>query len=250
MTYSLDQLDGHNVPEVLGSVGTGDFQDASDDLWCLTYFPVISDLDVDAIEVVLDPSSVAGGLMRVSLHDSTNIDADDPFSPFIESDDHEITAADITNGSVIVPLPNVYTMTPGAYFAGVVMYSNANANDFAIVDDITIPQPGIASAIFIDQVFTNGIALAIRLRSASVGLEEQTLKGVGIYPNPSNGLLNVTFTEQGNYTVEVLNILGEVVSTNNMNGTSVIDLRELAKGVYNVRVSNNDASTVQRVVLN
>ena len=250
MSYSLDQLGGHNVPELLGSVGTGDFLDASDDLYCLTYFPIINDLDVDAIEVVLDASSVAGGLMRVSLHDSTNIDADDPFSPFIESADYEITDADVSNGSVIVPLPNVYTMTPGAYFAGVVMYSNANANDFSIVDDLTIPQPGIASAIFIDQVFSNGEALAIRLRNASVGIEEQSLKGVGIYPNPSNGILNITFTEQGNYTVEVLNILGETVSTINMNGASVLDLRNLAKGVYNIRVSNNDASTVQRVVLN
>lgn len=251
MTYSLDELGGHPAgTEQTDYIGTDQFTGGADDFWAFTYYPITADLEVDAIELELSPGSVAGGLLRVSIHDSTNIVADDPTAALIESDDYVLTTANIASGTVSVPLPTAYTLSPGAYYAGVIMYSNANQNDFGVVDDITIPQPGISSAIFIDQLFSNGIALAIRLRNTNVGMNENALKGVGIYPNPTNGLLHVTFQELGNYNVEVMNSLGEVVSTARMNGTSTIDLSSFAKGVYSVRVSSNEAAMVQRVVLN
>jgi Secretion system C-terminal sorting domain len=257
MVYSLDQIGGHpNGIEVLGAIGTADFTGAADELWGFTYYPIITDLTVDAIEVLLDPASIAGGLIRVAIHDSATVNAagtnDDPNSPLIESSDYLITNADISNGGVTIPLLNEFTMTPGAYYAGAVMFSNAGTNDFGIVDDMTVPQPGLASAIYVpaDQTYSNGEALAIRLRFGTVGIQENELKGVGVYPNPSTGLLNVTFTEQGAYTVELMNILGEIVSSTKLTGSSTLDLRDMAKGVYNLRISNNDATTVQRVVLN
>lgn len=250
MNYSLDQLGGHPTgTQQTDYIGTDQFAGGADDFWAFTYFPVTTDLDVNSIELKLSSVAVAGGLLRVSIHDSTNIVSDDPNSAFIESDDYVLTAADITAGTVVVPLPSPYTLTPGAYYAGVIMYSNGNQNDIGIVDDVTIPQPGIASAIFIDQLFSNGVALAIRLRNTNVSVKENALKGIGIYPNPTNGILHVTFQEKGNYNVEVINSLGEVVNTTRMNGTSTIDLSSFAKGVYSVRVSNNDAAMVQRVVL-
>lgn len=250
--YSLDQLGGHPAgTELLGSIGTDQFTGGADDLWAFTYYPVISDMTINGMELVLTASSVEGGLLRVSIHDSTNIVSDDPTSAFIESDDYVITANDIANGTIWVPLPTEYTLTPGAYYAGVVMYSNANANDFRILDDITVPQPSIASAIYIDQTYTNGNALAIRLKYVPVGIQETELKGVGMYPNPTSGVLNVTFNKAGTYNVEVINGLGEVVRTTRMsNAVNTIDLAGMAKGVYSVRVSNSTGTTVKRVTLN
>ena len=74
-------------------------------------------------------------------------------------------------------------------------------------------------------------------------------EGVGIWPNPTDGLLNVTVREAGNYRVDVMNNLGQTVSSERLGGSSKLDLSGLAKGVYSVRVSTDAASMTQRVVL-
>src|SRR5688572_7543148 len=134
------------------------------------------------------------------------------------------------------------------------MFSNSNANDVAIFDDLTVPQPDLPSMIFIsgDAVFTNGNAAAIRMiTDPNVGIREHDeLTGVTIFPNPSNGIFRVNTAVDGVYTVEVMNTLGELVHSSRINGSSAIDLSGVAKGVYQVRVSNAKASTVQRITLN
>jgi len=248
MTYSLDEIGGHpQGTQVLASVGTADFTDGADGLIVFSYYPVSEDLEVDAIEFVLASGSTAGGFYSVAIHDSTAILNDDPGSPLIESDEFDLT---VSTGTVLVPLPEPITLGPGAYYASVTMFSNANEDDFAITDDNTIPQPAWSSGIFVQgQSWTNGTAVAIRLRNASVGLNETALEGVGIWPNPTDGLLNVTVREAGNYRVDVMNNLGQTVSSERLGGSSKLDLSGLAKGVYSVRVSTDAASMTQRVVL-
>jgi hypothetical protein len=80
--------------------------------------------------------------------------------------------------------------------------------------------------------------------------EREELEGVNVFPNPTSGLVNLTFTVQGAYTVELINALGEMVSAERLNGNSTIDLSDLAKGVYSVRISNKEKTTVQRISLN
>ena len=136
------------------------------------------------------------------------------------------------------------------------MYSNGNLNDWRVLDDITVPQPALASAIFIpaDQVYTNGNALAIRLSGAAdfcvVGMDEEVLSGISLYPNPSNGQITLNAATAAKHIVEVVNALGEVVATSNFTLNLNMDLSSLAKGVYSVRVSTDKASFVQRVTLN
>lgn len=138
------------------------------------------------------------------------------------------------------------------------MFSNSNANDFRILDDITVPQPAWASAIYDPgatpnpRVYSNGNAFAIRLTSnPNVGVtEHHDLQGVSLYPNPSTGAVTLYSNTTKNYLVEVINVMGETVMTNHVNGTTNMDLSTLAKGLYSVRVSDSKASMVQRLVLN
>ncbi|HNK84374.1 MAG TPA: T9SS type A sorting domain-containing protein [Flavobacteriales bacterium] len=248
MIYSLDEIGGHpQGTQVLSSIGTDDFTDGADGLIVFTYYPVQEDLTVDAISFRLATGSTSGGFYSVAIHDSTAILNDDPGSPLAESDEFDLT---VSTGTVVVPLTEPITLGPGAYYASVTMYSNANENDFKISDDATIPQPGWSSGIFVQGAsYTNGTALAIQLRNAAVGMDENSLEGVGIWPNPTDGVLNVNVRETGTYRVDVMNSLGQTVSTQRMNGSSKVDLGGLAKGVYSVRVSTDKASTTQSVVL-
>lgn len=76
-----------------------------------------------------------------------------------------------------------------------------------------------------------------------------------VYPNPSNGQLNIACnTASGRGTVEVLDLSGRLVHSelvNLSNGQRVaLNLNaNLAKGAYNVRLTNNTGSSTQRVVV-
>ena len=70
--------------------------------------------------------------------------------------------------------------------------------------------------------------------------------GIGVYPNPvTNRLINVSFVDQvpGRYQVQFLDISGKLISTNEVNIASkmqvaTINLPEVAKGNYLLKVTN------------
>lgn len=76
--------------------------------------------------------------------------------------------------------------------------------------------------------------------------------GLTIYPNPSTGKVNISFTKAvNNANVAVFNALGEMVlELNHVNGASATaDLSSMHEGVYVIKVSQNGESSTQRVVI-
>lgn len=89
------------------------------------------------------------------------------------------------------------------------------------------------------------------------GVKENSLKSnVSISPNPSNGLLNVSFslTDKENLNITVANALGQTIISNNYNSIAndmiSLDLSAQNNGVYFVTVSNGKDKMVKKVVLN
>jgi hypothetical protein len=81
--------------------------------------------------------------------------------------------------------------------------------------------------------------------SACVGIAENNGNGFTMYPNPTTGLLN--FTLNVNSTVEVFDVLGNVVASKQFNsGNATLDLSNQPNGVYFVRVNGANA---QRLVI-
>jgi hypothetical protein len=91
-----------------------------------------------------------------------------------------------------------------------------------------------------------------------VGVEEtSTASGFSVYPNPSNGMVNLTFSlkNEANVTLDVLNSVGEKVIARNI-GSRVsgdyrmpLDLNELSAGIYMVSLNVNGVSTVTRITV-
>jgi hypothetical protein len=134
------------------------------------------------------------------------------------------------------------------------LFSNQDAGRIRIIDDATVPQPNGMSLIYspTDQVvYTNGNGMSIRLLlSATVGVEETAvLEGVTVFPNPTNGVVNVRTENSGTHQVEVVNVLGAVVAQTSFAGSTTLDLSTFAKGVYSVRIFNEEASMVERVTV-
>lgn len=84
--------------------------------------------------------------------------------------------------------------------------------------------------------------------NALLDVSDIELESISLYPNPTNGIVNITNAE--GFNVDVYDILGKVIlSKNNINNQETIDLTNLAAGVYYVKLKNEKASTVKKVVV-
>jgi hypothetical protein len=253
--YALDGIGQHpDGYQALGSIGTNSFTDAADGLMVFAYYEVASELDVYGIEFQLQSTTRAGGAVIVSLHDTLDVRANVVTNAFYQGDIIDITAEDTIAGIVRIMFDQPVSLSPGGYYAGVELFSGNNENDIRILNDLTVPQPALASVIYIpgDQVYTNGNASAVRLvvdPTLSVAAAP-SLQGVNMFPNPSNGIINVTTSSAERHLVEVFNLMGSNVMTTSLNGNGTIDLSGNTPGIYAVRVSNGDAFMVKRVVIN
>lgn len=87
-------------------------------------------------------------------------------------------------------------------------------------------------------------------------VEEVPNEPLSVFPNPAINEVNVAFTmeEDGKYTIDFVNAIGQVVASQNDWGTAgenmiSTDVLNFAKGIYFVRVSQNGESKVHRLAV-
>ncbi len=253
--FTVDGIGNHpSGYQALGSIGSNSFTGAEDGLVVFNYYPLAVQQLVYGAEVGITATSQEGSYFIVSVHDTALV-ADNLPTAIYSTDVIDVTAADIAAGKIQVAFDPALDLAPNGYYLAVTLYSNGGTNLLRVIDDLTVPQPGLTSGIQIpaDQVYSNGNAYHIRMAVENVvGVEELTaLEGISFTPNPSNdGIITLRSTLAGSFSVEVTNMLGELVMSDRINANGTLDLRSAAKGVYMVRVSNAAGSTVQRVTLN
>ncbi len=253
--YSLDGAGNHPAGyDDYTSLGTASFTGAEDGLVLATLYHVKQADQVSGLRVMLTSTgNTAGGEIIASIKDTSDFWAYDMTNLFVSSIT-TVTANDISNGYVDVWFDEVLNINAGVYYAAIELYSFGNANDIRVLDDRTVAQPSDASAIYIpgDQSYTNGTGTAIRMLMGNgwgVGVDEATLEGVSVYPNPSEGIVNITNTNNEENSIVVFDVLGQVIMTKVSNTTTTIDLSNQGTGVYLVEVSNNNGTIIERVII-
>jgi hypothetical protein len=94
-----------------------------------------------------------------------------------------------------------------------------------------------------------GISVVKEVKIGATGIETTQADAVNIFPNPTTGILNITGIE-GSYEVEIYNVVQEIILTKPLFGHAQIDLSELSKGVYLVKVVVGDSVVFRKVTLN
>lgn len=96
----------------------------------------------------------------------------------------------------------------------------------------------------------------INISGTLVGLDEYHFGNFNLYPNPNNGEFDVMFETSVNddYTVEILNSIGQVVATEQLSDFSGqynrhFDLSGFGKGVYLMTIRNQENKMVKRLVV-
>jgi len=75
------------------------------------------------------------------------------------------------------------------------------------------------------------------------------IKG-SIFPNPTNGLVNIQLAENGSYTLQVIATDGKLVKSGQFTKQTVVDLTALPKGAYSIIISNQTGRITKQVVIN
>jgi Secretion system C-terminal sorting domain len=74
------------------------------------------------------------------------------------------------------------------------------------------------------------------------------ISGLSIYPNPAKNILNITSDSFETKTVSIYNVLGKVVLTANVTNAP-LNIANLAKGVYVVKVTEADKTATRKLVI-
>jgi len=251
--YSTDGIDVYPAADLdLTSIGTNSFTGGEDGLVLASMYHIKQTTTVSGMRVMLATGTVAGGEIYGSIIDTTNFWQNDMTGLYLSAG-VTVTAAHIATGYVDVPFSAPASLNPGEYYAAIELYSNANANDIRVLDDRTVAQPYYAGSIYIpgDQSYSNGTALGIRLLmgSAWLGLGENTLAGVSIFPNPSEGVITVTNDNGVSNTIVVRDVLGKQVLSKESNSETTLDLSNNGAGVFFISVTNEAGTLVEKVVI-
>ena len=76
-----------------------------------------------------------------------------------------------------------------------------------------------------------------------VGIDEAEMLGVSLYPNPTTGLVNVSFEAATACEVQICDMFGRILSNSQMSGEQQLDFSAYAPGMYIVRFTTTDGRT-------
>jgi hypothetical protein len=74
---------------------------------------------------------------------------------------------------------------------------------------------------------------------------------IQIYPNPANEFIAISLTKNlENVLIEIIDVAGKLVADNSQSGATVVNIANLANGVYFCKVSSEKAVLkMQKVVV-
>ena len=74
---------------------------------------------------------------------------------------------------------------------------------------------------------------------------EENTANINLYPNPTNGLLNIE--GQGTMHISIANLLGQTLQETTSEGSTTLDLSCYESGMYLIRIETENGVMVQKV---
>jgi hypothetical protein len=132
--------------------------------------------------------------------------------------------------------------------------SNLNGTGNSVLVPFTITNVKVIAAND-SMLYVNTVNDSIIVYDALLGIPgSETVHNLQVYPNPSEGIFSVAFTSEvaADYTIEIMNPLGQVIyseSVNNVSGNILkkIDLSNQPAGIFLVKISGENSEAVQKI---
>ena len=146
------------------------------------------------------------------------------------------------------------TSAPQGYFIQDFDSTSTNCSNFLFTDTRYGNHAGTASWRNDQTSINMNYSHLIWLRASgtsTVGAEELSMVEASVFPNPSNGVVNVELNANANATVTVVDVLGQVVYRSNENfvagNRKTVDLSANAKGMYLLSIEGAGINVVERI---
>lgn len=256
------------------SIGTNALGEDGAALASLLTFPTATDVNdngdpvvqINFMDIRFSTLTLDGGDIQLECYASTGFDFVNGFGaaplfsiPYtISGNGGTTTRFDVTDADGYA-----VELTPdSSYYFVVYMFSNAGASTIRIANDQTVAQAGSNSIMYNadDARWYSGYSGGSRTFSSphirvgaslnDVSIDENPSFNLSVFPNPSNGEnINLQLNEGGSYTVELVNTVGAIISSEeiNVNGNErhEMNFASLARGIYilNVRGDSGVKST-------
>ncbi len=128
------------------------------------------------------------------------------------------------------------------YFGGEVIEDEAT-------QFLTVAQTGFYTVEIFDEDGCSEMSEPLSVVISNVGVTTNT--EISVYPNPTSGLVNITVSGNGvEATVEIVDIIGKTIAKEQLNSIlTQIDLSELPKGIYLIKIKEGESSKVEKLIL-
>ncbi|MEP7169380.1 MAG: FG-GAP-like repeat-containing protein, partial [Bacteroidota bacterium] len=230
--------------------GTNDFNVTT--ACTLVSVKVYTDSPGDREVQLLNSSGAVVHSMLVNIPmDSSRITLNFPLTPGLG---YQLTTNPAVNLTTLgTATPRLQRSNPGVFYPYQIngllsIYgSNQGANYYYYFYDWEVEET--ATVCVSDRVGVDAIILPVGISSINGN------SGLSIYPNPVNDFLNVKLpqTFNGSLTIKIADLTGRIVIDKLFNGASEgtlkVNLKDLAKGAYLVKVITEKDEIVQRIVV-
>ncbi len=126
--------------------------------------------------------------------------------------------------------------------------------------DVVIPNNATTTARIMveaaDNIFYNVNLVDFVIEENTASVSENTLSNFSMYPNPSSGMINIRFDIQDadKIDVQMYDLRGRTVKNFNYENTGsrfseIIDISNIASGVYLVKVLNGSRSIIKKLIV-
>ena len=100
--------------------------------------------------------------------------------------------------------------------------------------------------VIIDNFVVEGTEVAL-------STNDNEFEGLNVYPNPSNGIVNISGTDVENASISIVDISGRLITENagTFNGNSIqVNIENLASGAYFMVIENDTNKSVRQIIKN
>lgn len=143
------------------------------------------------------------------------------------------------------------TLTATPEFSGIIQwFFNGNIIEGAAGPSITAVENGNYSVTYSNDFGCNATGESEVTEVIVVGVNEKGLNLFSVYPNPSEGVLNIVPRVESSYVIALFDMSGRRVYFNeNANGKMFLDLSTISAGYYHLRIDTEKESMIERLVI-